>query len=121
MIFRMVRTKRGHRGDERIETDYPCSTIRKVFWDNGIDIILYDVGGDPRKEVKLEMPQDGKRGYVMNDDHDTVDSLSWPLHRKEKDDARDAAKEEEKKDESKDDDVAADDVPTPELRVMVCD
>lgn len=115
MIVRIVKTKKGQRGDGRIETDYPCSTIRKEFWDDGIDLILYDVDGDPRKQVKLEMPRDGKRVYIMDDNHDTKDSISWPLHRKEKDDAKDAAKEVEKGDAA---DVVTD-APTPELRVMV--
>jgi len=64
-----------------IETDYPCSTIRKVFWDNGIDIIMDDVDGVQGKRIKLEMPRDGKQVYFMNDAGDTTDSLRWPPKR----------------------------------------
>ena len=104
MIVRVVKQRRGV---GRVETDYPCSTIRKVFWDDGIDVILYDVGGDTAKEVKIEMPKDGKRIFVMNDRGDTTDSISWPIGTKDK--------EKGKKSTSDESETSA----TPELRVMV--
>lgn len=120
-IVRIVKTRHGARGNERIETDYPCSTIRKEFWDDGVDVILYDVDGDPRKRIKLEMPKDGKRVYIMDANHDTKDSISWPLNRKAKDDAEDAkntTKGAVGKDEVKDSSEVVT-AATPELRVMV--
>jgi len=104
----IVRVVKQHRNIGRVETDYPCSTMRKVYWDDGIDVVLYDVGGDPAKEIKIEMPRDGKRVFVMNDRGDTTDSISWPIGTKDKD------REKDKKNVSEEPENA-----TPELRVMV--
>lgn len=108
----IVRVVKQHRGIGRVETDYPCSSICKVYWDDGIDLILYDVGGDPTKEVKVEMPRDGKRIFIMNDSGDTTDSISWPVG------ARDRGKKDDKK-SVKEEDTSAEVSNEPQLRVMV--
>lgn len=82
MIVRIIKQHRGSRGNERVETDYSCETLRKIFWDDGVDVILYDIGGDPQKQIKLEMPRDGKQLFIMNAAYDTIDSITWPLNAK---------------------------------------
>lgn len=110
MIVRIVKV---HRKAGRTETDYSCSTLRKVFWDDGIDIILCDVNGDSRQEIKLEMPRDGRRVYIMNGAGDTTDSVSWPPNAKlEEDKSKEDQKADKKSDEPVTEDVEV------KLRVM---
>lgn len=54
-----------------------CAHVIKTYWDDGIDVELFEVDGVDGKNRLIEMPEDGKLVRVMNDQGVEVDRLEW--------------------------------------------
>lgn len=69
MIVRVVRGRKW--------TDYTCGHVSRDDYDDGIDLILWELNGEPNKQKTIMLPQHGKKVFFMNDKGDTVDCVTW--------------------------------------------
>jgi hypothetical protein len=58
---------------------YICSHVKIDYWDDGIDVELFEVEVDGKKVANklIEMPEDGKLVRVMNDQGEEINRLEW--------------------------------------------
>jgi hypothetical protein len=58
--------------------DYTCAQVSQDTYDDGIDIILWELDGKPNQQKTIMLPQHGKKVFFMNDKGDTTHCVTWP-------------------------------------------
>lgn len=56
---------------------FHCAHVIITYWDDGIDVEMFEVDGKDGKNKLVEMPQDGKLVRVMNDQGKEINRLEW--------------------------------------------
>lgn len=56
---------------------YKCAHVIIRYWDDGIDVELFEVQDRRGSKLIIEMPQDGRLVKVMNDNGDLINRLEW--------------------------------------------
>lgn len=62
--------------------DYSCAHVSQDPYDDGIDLILWELDGDPKKQKTIMLPQNTKKVYIMEAGR-TVHCVSWPPKQRE--------------------------------------
>ncbi len=56
---------------------YTCSHVKIDYWDDGIDLLMFELDGIEGKNKTIEMPEDGRVVRLMNDQGKEINRLEW--------------------------------------------
>lgn len=62
--------------------DYTCAHVSQEFYDDGIDIILWEVDGKPNQQKTIMLPENTKKVFFM-EGAKTTHCVTWPPKEKE--------------------------------------
>lgn len=61
----------------RSKKQISCSHVKIDYWDDGIDVELFEVDGKDGKNKLIQLPEDGKLVRVMSDQGSEIRKLEW--------------------------------------------
>lgn len=61
----------------RSKKSISCSHVKIDYWDDGIDVELFEVDGKDGKNKLIQLPEDGKLVRVVSDQGSEIRKLEW--------------------------------------------